>query len=56
MYIKHVVVYLTLDDQTLLDMNPAGQPEQASLNQFQLIAKQIVLWVCPVDAGDQISL
>ena len=39
--IMHVVivdVYLILDDQTQVDSKPAGQPEQASLNQCQLIA------------------
>ena len=32
------LVLWTLDDQTQVDMKPAGQPEQASLNQHQLIA------------------
>ena len=30
---------LILDDQTQVDSKPAGQPEQASLNQCQLIAQ-----------------
>ena len=33
-----VRVVQTLDDQTQVDSKPAGQPEQASLNQCQLIA------------------
>ena len=51
----------TLDDQTQVDSKPAGQPEQVSLNQCQLIAQN---W-CSVhgdggdqdaDGGDQVSL
>ena len=30
---------MDLDDQTKEDLKPAGQPEQASLNQCQLIAQ-----------------
>ena len=29
---------ITLDDQTQVDSKPSGQPENASLNQCQLIA------------------
>ena len=31
-------INLTLDDQTQVDLKPAGQPEHASLNQCQLIS------------------
>ena len=33
------LLYYELDDQTLVDLKPVGQPEQASLNQGQLIAR-----------------
>ena len=50
---------LHLDDQTQMDSKPASQPEQASLNQCQLIAAnspKLLLWACPADYGDQDSL
>ena len=31
-------IYTNLDDQTQVDSKPDGQPEHASLNQYQLIA------------------
>ena len=34
-----VFTHLSLDDQTQVDSKPAGQPEQASLNQCQLIVQ-----------------
>ena len=34
----HNPIHYTLDDQTQVDSKPTGQPEQASLNQCQLIA------------------
>ena len=34
-----LMLLLTLYDQTQVDSKPAGQPEQASLNQCQLIAQ-----------------
>ena len=49
----------TLDDQTQVDSKPAGQPEQASLNQCQLIASarpELVLWAPPAGGGDKVSL
>ena len=48
-----------LDDQTQVDSKPAGQPEQASLNQCQLIAAnspKSVLCAPPADGGDKVSL
>ena len=53
------MVDLTLDDQTQVDSKPAGQPEQASLNQCQLIAAnrpKLVLCASPADGGDKVSL
>ena len=38
-----------LDDQTQVGLKPAGQPEQASLNQCQLRAG-------PADGGDQVPV
>ena len=32
-------LHMALDDQTQVDLKPDGQPEQASLNQCQLIAQ-----------------
>ena len=32
-------LHFTLDDQTQVDLKPAGQPEQANFNQCQLIAQ-----------------
>ena len=37
-YMFSSVLYSILDDQTHVDSKPAGQPEQSSLNQCQLIA------------------
>ena len=48
----------SLDDQTQVDSEPAGQPEPASLNQCQLItanSPKLVLWACPADCGDWVS-
>ena len=46
----------TLDDQTQVNLKPAGQPEHASLNQHQPIAPLIALNWCPADGEDQVSL
>ena len=48
-----------LYDQTQVDSKPATQPEQASLNQCQLIAAnspKLVLCASPADGGDKVSL
>ena len=48
-----------LEDQTQVNSEPAGQPEQASLNQCQLIAAnrpKLVLCASPADGGDKVSL
>ena len=48
-----------LDDQKQVDLKPAGHPEQASLNQCQLIdanSPKLVLCASPADGGDKDSL
>ena len=48
---------VSLDDQTQVDLKPAGQPEHASLNQCQLIAAnrlKLVLWAPPAGGGDKV--
>ena len=53
------LVQYILDDQTLVDLKPAGQPEHASLNQCQLIAAnmpELMLWAPPAGGGDKVSL
>ena len=50
---------IILDDQTQVDSKPAGQPEQASLNQCQLItanSPKLVLCASQADSGDKVSL
>ena len=46
------LLYYGLDDQTQVDLKPAGQPEQASLNQCQLIAHN---W-CSVHAKPMLAI
>ena len=53
-----MVVYYILDDQKQVDLKPAGHPEQAILNQCQLIAAicpKLVLCAPPADGGDKVS-
>ena len=52
------VIGIGLDDQTQVDLKPAGQPEHASLNQCQLIVTnrpKLVLWAPPAGGGDKVS-
>ena len=59
--LKRAITPQTLDDQrqSPVDSKPAGQPEQASFNQCQLIAancSKLMLCACPADDGGQVSL
>ena len=52
----YILSYMT---KTQVDSKPAGQPEEASLKQCQLTdanSPKLVLWACPADCGDQVSL
>ena len=55
----YTTVTTTLDDQTQVNLKPAGQPEHASLNQCQLIAAnrpKIGALGTPADVGgDKVS-
>ena len=49
---------ILLGDQTQVDSKPASQPENASLNQCQLIAAnrpKLVLRAPPAGGGDKVS-